>query len=223
MKNSKENPVEIRKKREYNLRKEYILKSARNVFIEHGYSNTTMQLISDDAGFSKPMIYQFFSTKEDLLVSLTIPWGYKLQDQLKLIKQQLEDDKYQSGRDLLHDIFHVSFELYKDDPEMHLLFNVYLMIGESWKITEDTLQKMRKSAFPNFYIAEEIFDIAMQKGLLKKWNILHLSHFFGAGIFSGFLLFLNRFLKLTGQVSSELIKEHLDAVENLMVEALVIK
>ena len=169
------------------------------------------------------MIYQFFSTKEDLLVSLTIKEGYKLQEQLNLIKQQLEDDKYQSGRDLLHDIFQVSFELYKEDPEMHRLFNLYLVIGESWKITGDTLEQMRKSAFPNFDIAEEIFDSAMRKGLFKKVNPQQLSFFFGAGIFSGFLIFLDSFMRLTSQSTVESMKENLETVENLMIDALVIK
>ncbi|MGI8315231.1 TetR/AcrR family transcriptional regulator [Halobacillus mangrovi] len=51
-------------------RRAKILKSAKQVFIEHGYERTTMKLVMDAADVSRGGLYQYFSNKEDLYEAL---------------------------------------------------------------------------------------------------------------------------------------------------------
>ncbi|EDL66114.1 TetR/AcrR family transcriptional regulator [Bacillus sp. SG-1] len=43
-----------------------LIEAAREVFIEHGYENTTMKHVMEKAGVSRGGLYQYFENKEDL-------------------------------------------------------------------------------------------------------------------------------------------------------------
>ena len=43
---------------------------AEAVFAEHGYQDTTMELIAAEAGITKPVIYDHFGSKENLLIAV---------------------------------------------------------------------------------------------------------------------------------------------------------
>ena len=49
--------------------KNQILKAAMKIFVVNGYSNTKMDDIADEAGFSKGAVYHHFSSKQDLFFS----------------------------------------------------------------------------------------------------------------------------------------------------------
>ncbi|WP_430789700.1 TetR/AcrR family transcriptional regulator [Virgibacillus flavescens] len=51
-------------------RRANIMSAARDVFIEHGYENTTMKHVMDAAGVSRGGLYQYFSNKEDLFEAI---------------------------------------------------------------------------------------------------------------------------------------------------------
>ncbi len=54
--------------------KNQILKAAMKIFVVNGYSNTKMDDIADEAGFSKGAVYHHFSSKQDLFFSLIDYW-----------------------------------------------------------------------------------------------------------------------------------------------------
>ena len=54
--------------------KNQILKAALKIFVVNGYSNTKMDDIADEAGFSKGAVYHHFSSKDDLFFSLIDYW-----------------------------------------------------------------------------------------------------------------------------------------------------
>lgn len=47
-----------------------MLDAALRVFIGHGYRGTSMQAIADEAGVTKPVVYECFRTKDKLLLTL---------------------------------------------------------------------------------------------------------------------------------------------------------
>jgi AcrR family transcriptional regulator len=47
-----------------------LLKRAAHVFLEHGYEATSMNLIAERAGISKPGLYYHFKSKQELLFSI---------------------------------------------------------------------------------------------------------------------------------------------------------
>ncbi|MDM5225515.1 TetR/AcrR family transcriptional regulator [Cytobacillus sp. NJ13] len=51
-------------------KREAILETAVNLFAEKGYNQTSMQEIADGVGISKGSLYSFFTSKEDLMISI---------------------------------------------------------------------------------------------------------------------------------------------------------
>lgn len=51
-------------------RERQLLDVAEAVFAEHGYQDTTMELVAAKAGITKPVIYDHFGSKENLLVKV---------------------------------------------------------------------------------------------------------------------------------------------------------
>jgi AcrR family transcriptional regulator len=59
-----------RKEREYNQRREEILKHAEEVFAAKGYYKAAVMEIAEASGFAVGTIYQYFGSKEELFSSL---------------------------------------------------------------------------------------------------------------------------------------------------------
>ena len=53
-----------------NARKQAILDAALHVFAEHGYHSASVSKIAKQAGVSKGLMYNYFESKQDLLVAL---------------------------------------------------------------------------------------------------------------------------------------------------------
>ena len=47
-------------------RREQLLSVAKSLFAERGFQSTTMDDIAREAGFTKPILYQYFDSKTDL-------------------------------------------------------------------------------------------------------------------------------------------------------------
>lgn len=62
--------VKERKERERNQRKEFILETARNLFLANGFLNVTMKDIAGAAEFSTGALYLYFRNKEDIFAAL---------------------------------------------------------------------------------------------------------------------------------------------------------
>jgi len=51
-------------------KKNAILTSAKQLFLEQGYKSTSIQLIADEAGISKGAVYLYFNSKDDILLAI---------------------------------------------------------------------------------------------------------------------------------------------------------
>lgn len=56
-----------RRTRRMNLRQQDILQVAARLFAERGYERTTLEMIADELGLSKPALYYYVKSKEDIL------------------------------------------------------------------------------------------------------------------------------------------------------------
>ena len=52
------------------LRKEEIIKACRELYDEYQFKDITMKLISEKTSFSRPSIYNYFETKEEIFLAL---------------------------------------------------------------------------------------------------------------------------------------------------------
>jgi AcrR family transcriptional regulator len=55
---------------------------ARRIFAERGFQATTMDDIAKEAGFTKPILYQYFESKGDLYRQIVAETAQKLLDSL---------------------------------------------------------------------------------------------------------------------------------------------
>ncbi|MGJ7922357.1 TetR/AcrR family transcriptional regulator [Neobacillus sp. LXY-4] len=65
-----------------NDRKQHVIKTAHHLFIEKGFQNTSIQDIIEHSGISKGTFYNYFSSKNELLIAL-----------FKMIYKKLEQDR----------------------------------------------------------------------------------------------------------------------------------
>jgi AcrR family transcriptional regulator len=63
-------------------RRELLLGVARKIFAERGFQSTTMDDIAKEAGFTKPILYQYFESKTDLYHEIVTQTAQKLIDKL---------------------------------------------------------------------------------------------------------------------------------------------
>jgi AcrR family transcriptional regulator len=92
--------IQERIQREKDQRIRSILEAARKVFIAEGYTKAIMDKIALEAGITKPTIYQYFKTKDDLFFTLMLPVIKELQRQLNNIETKLTAKKYKTGKAL---------------------------------------------------------------------------------------------------------------------------
>ncbi|MCA1295265.1 TetR/AcrR family transcriptional regulator [Paenibacillus sp. alder61] len=80
-------------------RRQTLLDAALALFIEHGYSDTTIQMILDQSGVSKGTFYKYFDSKEACIAAI---FEQRLREDLVLLSN-LEKRDYASEFDLLVD------------------------------------------------------------------------------------------------------------------------
>jgi AcrR family transcriptional regulator len=131
-------PVERKKKRENTHRKEEILRSAREVMLKKGYVGATMDDIAAEASLTKPTLYQYFKTKDELFVNLIEPLIKSLALKLEKIRIFLEQKKYKTGKDIIRDIFDVYYRTFESDPYLFKLFNIFLQFGFIYSMDDDS-------------------------------------------------------------------------------------
>ena len=76
------------KTRKTGPRREQILRAAEKIFAEKGFHETTISDIAKGAGLSEPTLYEYFSSKEEILFTIPEETSCKLGE---LIDFHLED------------------------------------------------------------------------------------------------------------------------------------
>lgn len=100
-------------------RRHEILTAAKKLFYRHGFTGTSMAAIAEQAGISKGLIYHYFSSKEDLLLS----FSQEMEVYLEELKQMENPDQalVRFGMDfLVHKVAH-----YADAPPIQILLTTF--------------------------------------------------------------------------------------------------
>ncbi|NRA20360.1 MAG: TetR/AcrR family transcriptional regulator [Oceanospirillaceae bacterium] len=110
-------------------KKQLILDTAQDLFAEHGYQGTAIDLVVRKAQVSKPTVYNNFPSKQALLQSL-------ISRQLVLIEER--QMQIINSRASACDKLYTLFEQIINHPFERTLYKIYY--GESYKLNPDTLQ-----------------------------------------------------------------------------------
>lgn len=163
--------------------KEKIIDVAIECFGELGYNGTSMRLIAEKCGVSKPAIYYYFPDKERLFTGIVEFVTQKLQSQLENIK-----NSNKNAREKLEDILLSRFQPHKNrvimrrfinsiftsGVKMNMHFDHRKMFESQQKIIQDIIQQGIEEGIFRTDINIKVF----MYGLIGTMNLFSRDHFF---------------------------------------------
>ena len=101
-----------RREREREQRRQQILRAAKNLILEQGYDQTSMQEVADRAELSKGTLYLYFESKDALLIEIA---GFILNEVQKKFRNVMKQD--QNGFALVKDLGEALIEFVQSHPD----------------------------------------------------------------------------------------------------------
>lgn len=144
-----------RKEKEQMQRRQYILDAARDVFARDGYERASMNEIARLSEFTKRTLYQYFTDKADLYLSVLL---FLYED----IKWELDykNCDYENGYDLLKMTFHSYYEYYINHTDT---FKIMYDIGKVRALTDNKkIDEFLKIDFESTEMLRKIVEIGQK-------------------------------------------------------------
>tara|TARA_Y100000588_G_C14063990_1_gene842806 strand:+ start:459 stop:1055 length:597 start_codon:yes stop_codon:yes gene_type:complete len=133
-----------------------ILESAYSVFVEKGYSDTTMDDIVKESKMSKGAIYHYYNSKKDLFLALIDHWEtYSFPDFYS------KGDKDKSASEILMNLSDIVLNVFNNKK------HVFLAEVEFWALSnkdKDVKEKSRLLYNKLLYL----FELILKKGIRKN-------------------------------------------------------
>lgn len=212
--------AENRIKKERARRIEDILEAARSVILLKSYSSATMDDIAAEAGMSKPTIYQYFNTKEELFIQMIEPMVQSLALNIEKVRISLEKKKYTTGKDIVKDVFNVFLETFERNPEIIKIFNMFLQIGRLNQLNEEAAEEIKLWGKKSYVEGNMIFRLSIAQGFFHDTDTYHGTDLVW-GTFCGIVqIEQNRWNK---EGLSIYLKPAVDYAENFFISSLVKK
>jgi AcrR family transcriptional regulator len=162
--------IRQRKQREKKQRRNSIIAAAEKVFIAKGYAKATMDEIALQAEISKPTIYQYFNTKDDLFFSLMLPVIEEIGRQLLTVKNKLSNGKYETGHLLIRDMFRGLWMSYDLSPDVFRIVQLFQQSGLVQQLNPEIRRSLNEKGRHNFMLARQIISKGIEQRLLKNLN-----------------------------------------------------
>lgn len=164
--------------------KKAILTAAEKVFLERGYVNTTIDKIATKARVSKGTIYLYFSSKDDLFMSLLIPMIQNLGRLFQELEEKVSHDPAITGKDVVMGFYHSFRKIYEDDPDIFSIIRAFQIGILTSKMAEQPASEINRYAKRNSEVGRNILAKAMELNYIRKGNPAQLYNMFW-GIFIG--------------------------------------
>jgi TetR/AcrR family transcriptional regulator len=162
--------IKARRDREKKYRVESIVNSAHKVFSEKGFLKSTMDEIALGAEVSKPTIYQYFKTKEDLFISFAIPIIDSIHQVLKKLIEQIDNDRILTFSHLIQELFGGYFKVYEKSPEMFKVLQIFQETKLLLELDPQIRKKILRKAKTNYLLMRQVLEKAMSKGIMEKYD-----------------------------------------------------
>lgn len=99
---------------DYDDKRYRILRTASELFAEHGYETASMAMVAEACGMSKPLLYHYYDSKAALLFDII---DVHLQDLIAAVDEA--DDESAPPRRRLHAVISALLEAYRDADSDH--------------------------------------------------------------------------------------------------------
>jgi AcrR family transcriptional regulator len=139
--------------------KRLIVRTAQELFMEHGYRAVTTRQIADACGLTQPALYHYFADKRDLYVAV-------MQNELAQRKTALERIALRS-ESVEERLTQVVRYLFSTEHRDHAL-----MLHDLRYEMDEMTQKQMREAFQQSIVAPiaAIFEEGFRNGLLHDWR-----------------------------------------------------
>jgi TetR/AcrR family transcriptional regulator len=105
-----------RRERERIARRDSILAAAQQTFSTRGFAGSTMEEVALRAEITKPTLYGYFHTKDELLLTLMLPVFADIGTQLQAVQRDLEAGLIGSCHELIREYLDAVLTPYRTDP-----------------------------------------------------------------------------------------------------------
>ncbi len=129
--------IQGRRERERSQRIQSILDAAKKIFFSKGYIKATMDEIALEAEISKPTVYTYFKTKDDLFFSLILPVVEDIGTHLGEMEIELVENRYQSGGSLIRNLFERLLQTYEKEPVSFGIVQLFQQTGLVWELNAE--------------------------------------------------------------------------------------
>jgi AcrR family transcriptional regulator len=215
---SQERSKQVSQKRRSRIQS--ILDSAKKVFSEKGYLKATMEEIAWEAEVTKPTVYLYFKTKDDLFYTLMLPLMEDMHQQLEELEKRLESRKIKDGTALIKGLFKSFYYAYKSSPDTFRIIQLFQQQGLGREMDPEVMKALVEMGRMNFDIGRRILEKGMELGLIRKVIVYEM----GDAIWGAFVGITQlEDIKADEQKNHTLKERTLRLVEQLFAEALTIK
>lgn len=147
-----------------------ILEVAYVMFAEKGFEKSSLAMIAAEVGISKPAIYYYFQSKDQLI-------AYLFEEICKEIKLEIafdfKDITKSNLKAKLLEIGYSSIEEQKKDPYFNKIFNQYMLLASRDESYMKRLYDLQTSFLASFY---ELLKYAVQIKAIHNVNIEAKAH-----------------------------------------------
>lgn len=157
-----------RRQRERSQRRESILRGAERTFVERGYLRATMDDIALAAEVSKPTLYTYFRAKDELLLALVLPILVAIGEELKAVRERLNDNHYHDGAAFVRDLVRALRRVPTSDPERFRLVQLVHQTRLVSALSESSRAELDAHGRRDFLLARTALGEAMRRRLITK-------------------------------------------------------
>jgi AcrR family transcriptional regulator len=142
------------KKQFENIRKEkekIILETALSLFAKNGYAPTSVSMIAKEAGISKGLMYNYFSSKEELLKMIILGGLKQFMNFLNI------EDPQNIKKEELANFIDINLKALKDNPDFYKLYFSLAFQAEVFAMLESEIMELFEglmTTFINYYTAK---------------------------------------------------------------------
>ncbi len=154
-------PIEERRKREKEQREKSILDAAEKLFIEKGFEGTSMDDVAAAVELSKPAIYRYFASKEDLYMAV----AYR---GIEMVCSMMEKyvDEGRTGLDKAYATGRAFYDFYLKYPDQYRLMMNMPYIGSAGQ-ESPYVKKIREATGNNLKLMCRAIDAGKKDGTLR--------------------------------------------------------
>jgi AcrR family transcriptional regulator len=143
-------------------RKMHILKCAKKLFSQHGYYKTQISDIINDAGIARGTVYQYFTNKDDIFVTLIENFYHDWEKSIALNLDSLDLDSISPKSYIFHRIKNTLAFLEADRD----LCNIVLRMGIGLHRDFDTLMQRFEKKIINLVTGD--LELGVKFGSVRK-------------------------------------------------------